>query len=350
MFLQGYASDSRGGLIRLKILLPAVLIVVAGATYYFWVYVPAHRLPAEVAYVLPIVATVVDTPAEVRLDIAQLRGGDMVYVIQRTKNWAHIRLADGKTGWLELKDLLDSKTYELGRQQIQSMDKIPPQAAGHTTNEVNLRLSPSRESAQLGILEPNQKVQIFGRQYAERAPKDAASPASGSTPDAGAPAGIREAWYLVRAGTQGGWVLGRFITLDIPAEISVYAEGMNLVGWLVLDTVSDNGHNMPQYLVADRMGAPELDFNHVRVFTWGAREQHYVTAYSEGNLTGFFPIAIGRVGDKPFFRLRLVDKKGNKFQKIYEMSNTIVHAVGRVEGWESGAMPAGPGARPRRHR
>lgn len=322
----------------------------AGAAYYFWVYVPAHRLPAEVAYVLPIVATVVDTPAEVRLDVAQLRGGDMVYVIQRTKNWAHIQLADSRSGWLELKDLLDAKTYERGRQQVQSMDKIPPQAAGHTTNEVNLRLDPSRESAQLGILEPNQKVQIFGRRYVERAPKDAASPASGATTDAGAPASIREAWYLVRAGTQGGWVLGRFITLDIPPEISVYAEGMNLVGWLVLDTVSDEGHNMPQYLVADRMGAPDLDFNHVRVFTWWTKNQHYATAFVEGNLNGFFPILISRMGDKPIFRLRLVDKKGNKFQKIYEMSNTIVHSVGRVEGWESNAMPVSPVARPRRHR
>lgn len=327
-----------------------MLIVAGGAAYYYGVYLPAHQLPAEVAYVLPIVATVVDTPAEVRLDVATLRGGDMVYVIDRTRNWAHVSLADGRTGWLELKDLLDSKTYERGRQQIQSMDKIQPQAAGHTTNEVNLRLDPSRESAQLGILEPNQQVQIFGRQYVERAPKSAASADSGAAADVGSPAAIREAWYLVRAGAQGGWVLGRFITLDIPPEISVYGEGMNLVAWLVLDTVSDNGHNMPQYLVADRMGAPELDFNHIRVFTWWAKEQHYVTAFVEGNLNGYFPILTSRVGDKPVFRLRLEDKKGNKFQKIYELSDTIVHPVGRVEGWESDAMPAAPATRSRRRR
>src|SRR5204863_5201912 len=96
--LKGQAPDSRGVLIKRKILLLACLIAAAGAGYYFRVYVPAHRLPAEVAYVLPISAVVVDTPAEVRMDVAQLRGGDMVYVINRTTNWAHIRLADGKSG------------------------------------------------------------------------------------------------------------------------------------------------------------------------------------------------------------------------------------------------------------
>ncbi len=273
----------------------------------------------------------------------------MVYVISRTRNWAHIRLADGKSGWMELKDLLDSKTYERGRRQIQSMAELPPQAAGHTSNEVNLRLDPSRESALLGILVPNQHVQIFGRQYVERAPKDAASLLPGAAPDTVAPA-VRDAWYLVRAGNQGGWALGRFITLDFPPDISVYGEGINMVGWLVLNTVSDNGHNVPQYLVADRMGAPELDFNHIRFFTWWAKNQHYVTAYVEGNLNGYFPILTTRVGDKPYFRLRLVDMKGNKFQKIYELSDTIVHSVGRVEGWESKAMPSGPVRRPRRRR
>jgi SH3-like domain-containing protein len=342
----------RGVFIKLKILILAIPFVAAGVAYYAWIYVPAHQIPTEVAYVLPVVATVVDTPAEVRLDVAQLRGGDLVYVIQRTKNWAHIRLADGKSGWLELKDLLDSRTYERGRAQILSMDKIPPQSAGHTTNEVNLRLDPSRESALLGILEPNQRVQIFRRQYLERAPKDAAASASASAtaPDASATPGIREAWYLVRAGQQGGWVLGRFITLDIPPEISIYAEGMNIVGWLVLNTVSDNGHTVPQYLAVDRMGAPELDFNHIRVFTWGASEQHYVTAYSEGNINGFFPIVTGQTADKPYFRLRLVDKKGNKYQRVFEMTNTIVHSAGRVDGWESNAMPTAPVKAPRRHR
>ncbi len=327
------------------------MIVAGGAAYYFLVYVPAHQLPLETAYVLPLSATVVDTPAAIRLDVDQVKSGDKVYVILRTRNWAHIRLADGKSGWLELKDLLDSETYERGQQQLRDMDKIPVQAAGHTGNEVNLRLEPSREAAQLALLEPKERVEIFGRRQVERAPKDSDSAASAGTKDNVTPsATVRDAWYLVRAGARGGWVLGRFITLDVPPEISAFAQGVNTVAWVVLDTVDDDGHKVPQYLVADRIRTPQFDFNHIRVFTWWSKNQRYVTAYVESSVNGYFPIRISRVGDKPYFRLRLVDKNGHKFQKVYGMTDTIVRPVGKVDGWESDAMPARPVTRSRRRR
>jgi hypothetical protein len=293
----------------------------------------------------------VDTPAQIRLDITQLRNGDRVEVLNRTRNWAHLRLDDGRTGWLELKDLIDSQTYERGQQQLRDMEKIQPQAAGHTTNEVNLRMEPSRESAQLAILTPNERVQIFGRKYVERAPKDAeSSPSTDGNDKAPSAPGVREAWYLVRASARGGWVLGRYITLDVPPEISQFAQAVNTVAWLVLDQVSDSGRMRPQYLVADRIGAPEFDFNHIRVFTWWPKKQEYVTAYVESNVPGYFPILVSRIDDKPDFRLRLVDKKGHPYQKVYGMADTIVRPLGKVDGWESAAMPSVPVARSRRRK
>ena len=310
------------------------------AAFYFLVYAPAHRIPPEIAYVLPSSATVVDTPAEVRLEIAKVKSNEQVQVLDRTRNWAHIRLADGKTGWLELKDLLDSETYERGQQALRDMVKIPAQAAGHTTGEINLHLKPSRESPQLALLEPNDHVEIFERRWTARAPSDSQSQSPAENNEESAPgSSVRDAWYLVRAGARGGWVLGRFITLDVPAAISVFAEGINTVAWVVLDTVNDNGRQVPQYLVADRMGKQEFDFTHIRVFTWWSKKQRYVTAYVESNANGYFPIRVSRVDDKPGFRLRLVDKKGRKFQKVYEMFSTIVRPLGRVDGWESDAMP-----------
>ena len=50
-----------------------ILIFVAGLAYYHFVYAPAHHVPLELAYVLPFSATVVDTPAELRLDVLQDR-------------------------------------------------------------------------------------------------------------------------------------------------------------------------------------------------------------------------------------------------------------------------------------
>jgi len=349
--VKGSGSYRRGAIIKLKVSVASFLIVVCGAAYYFLVYAPAHFIPLDVAYVLPSSVKVVDTPAEVRLQIAEVKSGEKVQVLDRTRNWAHVRLADGESGWLELKDLLDSGTYDSGQQVIRDMVRNPAQAAGHTTGEINLHLEPSRTSPQLALLEPNERVEIYGRRWVEREPRDnqaPVSPESKGEPAAGS--SVRDAWYLIRAGRHGGWVLGRFVTLDVPADISAFAQGINTVAWVVLNRINDNGRKVPQYLVADRMGTQEADFTHIRVFTWWSKKQHYVTAYVESNLNGYFPILASEVDGKPQIRLRLVDKSGRKFQKVYGMSDTIVRPIGSVEGWESNAMPTREVARSRHRR
>ncbi|MGD0922090.1 MAG: hypothetical protein ABSA70_10035, partial [Terriglobia bacterium] len=228
-----------------------------------------------------------------------------------------------------------------GQQLFRELMDAQPQAAGHTSGAANLRVEPAREAAQLAQLAANQSVEIFGRRLVDRTPQ-------GGAPAPGEPG--RDAWYLVRAGSKAGWVLGRLITLDVPEAIAMYAQAINLVGWVVLNTVDDNGRQVPQYLVADRREAQECDFNHIRVFTWWSKHQQYVTAYVESNLNGYFPIRVTRGDSLPHFRLRLADKHGRKFQKIYAMSDTIVRPVGTVEGWESDAMPLRPAPRARRPR
>ena len=326
-------------------------MVVAGASYYRFVYAPAHSVRIEVAYVLPMAVEVVDTPAAVRLDVEEVKNGDQVQVLKRTHSWARILMADGKTGWIEQKDLLDSQSFEQGQRLLRDTEKMSPQAVGHASNEINLHLDPSRESQQLTLIKPNEKVEIFERRMAERAVNDSEPPSPGRTTGAPEPgAVVRDAWYLVRSGSHAGWVLGRFIALDVPADIAPYAQGINTVAWLVLSRVDDNGRKVPQYLVADRIGIQEYDFNHIRVFTWWIKNQHYVTAYVGSDLNGFFPIRILQAGDKPEFRLRLVDKNGQKFQKVYAMSGTKVRPLGTVEGWESAAEPARSITRSRRPR
>ncbi len=110
----------------------------------------------------------------------------------------------------------------------------------------------------------------------------------------------------------------------------------------------DQGREVPQYLVADRIGAQDIDFNHIRVLTWSARKGRYATAYIESHLSGYFPIRVTELHGVPYFRLRLVDSAGRKYQKVYELLDTIVRPVGIVEGWESGAIPAATVERPRR--
>jgi len=57
---------------------------------------------------------------------------------------------------------------------------------------------------------------------------------------------------------------------------------------------------------------------------------------------------VARGGDKPYFRLRLVDEDGEKYQKVYGLFDTIVRPQGTVKGWESEEMPAAPTHAPKR--
>ena len=293
------------------------------------------------AYVLPDSLEVADTPAEIRLAVESVKAGDQVQVLLRTRNWIKVGLADGRTGWIESKDLLDSQTYETSQKLLKDLENLPVQAQGHTPESVNLRFEPSRDSTALAQLPHNQKLEVFQRKVVER-PSQLDQPSS--------PA-VKEAWYLVRAGARAGWVLGRFVSLDLPEPLSAYAQGFNIVAWLVLNSVPDEGRRVPQYLVADRMGNQAVDFTHIRVFTWWAKNHRYVTAYVESGLEGYFPIRVMQTGNVPYFRLHLVDKDGNRIQKVYGLFDTITRPLGVVEGWESDAMPIqSPSRRGRRHR
>ena len=259
-----------------------------------------------------------------------LRHGERLEVLQRTRNWARVRIPDGRTGWIELGNLTDGPSYKKGQGLLRELEREPAQAVGHTVGLTNLRAEPARAAPQLAQLSASQSVEIFRRRLVDRPPQ---AGAASSEP-------IRDAWYLVRADAKAGWVLGRLISLDIPEAISHYAQTTNLVAWLTVSTVDDNGRAVPQYVVADRRGTPEFDFTHIRVFTWWSQRQQYATAYVEGNLKGFFPIRASQVDGAAHFRLRVVDRRGNKIQKVYRMVDTIVRPIGTVDGWESDALPA----------
>jgi len=294
----------------------------------------SERASSNSAYVLPSSLEVVDAPGEIRLGVESVKAGDRVQVLQRSRDWAKVKLSDGRTGWVECKNLLDGPSYEASQQLLKDLASLPVQAQGHAPQSINLRFEPSRDSTSLAQLPNNQKLEIFGRKVVTRS-----SPA------------VKEAWYLVRADQRAGWVLGRSVSLDIPQPLEANIQGYNLVAWLVLNTVTDGDHQVPQYLVADRAGNQDADFTHIRVFTWWVKNQQYVTSYAESGLIGYFPMRVTAAGKHPNFRLNLVDKEGEKVQKVYCLYDTITRPLGFVEGWESNATPTrAPSERARQRR
>ena len=315
-----------------KLKAAGVLMVVAiGAiAYYHYIYVPAKlRITGEVEYVLPETLPVVDTTAEVRRVVTTLHSGQPVRVTSNVDEWASLLLDNGERGWVPGKDLLDAHTYERDQQLLKDEQGAPPQAAGHITTIANVHLTPSRDGVTVGQFSGDQRVEVYDRKLLQRSPV----PLSGS----GRP--ILDVWYLVSGGHTAGWVLGDFVGLDVPPGLAQYAQGVNLVAWMPLDTVDDGGQQVPQYLGVDRIGRRDVDFNHIRVFTWWVKHHKYVTAYVESGLEGYFPIRVTHEGNVPYFRLRLVDEQGHRYQKVYGLFDTIVRRIGTVDGWTSSAMP-----------
>jgi hypothetical protein len=292
---------------------------------YFLTYTPIQRLN-QTAYVVPDSLQVWDTPAEIRTRLATLKSGELVHVLGSFHYWTHVRMVNGQDGWVSEDGLMPSETHEAEERLLSTLSDLPVQATGQSADVDNIHVEPSRTAAVVAEVNPEQRLQIFGRRMVQR------------------PSGFSnhpQAWYLVREGFHAGWILGRLVRLDIPQSISAYAQDTNIVAWLVLDTVDDNGHRVPQYVVADRAGRQACDFTHIRVLTWWKRKHTYATSYREGQMKGYFPILVASEGSVPHFRLRLEDD-GVKYQKIYGLFDTITRVMGTADTWRSDAMPKRP--------
>lgn len=325
----------------MKVLLLLLIAVVAGTAYYLFIYRPS-RMVLEVRYVLPTTVPLMDSSAEVRAEIGELHAGERVEVFSSTRNWAHVRTPDGQQGWVESKNLLDADTYAAGERLAGQVSRVPAQARGNLATDTSLRLNPSRDGAILGSVAAGQTVEIIARRVVPRAVVSPSKPAEG----AGEPEPPREpgrdVWYLVRQKDQAGWLIGRYVSLNIPPELGAYAENYNLVAWIVLNRVEDKGAKVSQYVIADRGEDDEVDFTRVRVLTWWAARGHYSISFVESKLQGYFPILSETSNGLPIFRLRLVDENGRKFQKFYGLFDTVVRLLGSVDGWESDTIPSVP--------
>ncbi len=127
-----------------------------------------------------------------------------------------------------------------------------------------------------------------------------------------------------------GWILARFIELDLPGPVNDYvnAADLHVVAWFELNRVPDgSGGEAPQYLVAGSRGGEgqPCDFTLLRVYTWGATRHSYETAYVESDLCGKLPIHVTNAGGAPEFRF--ADADDGSAERVYVMRQTEVRRV-----------------------
>ncbi|HXX72040.1 MAG TPA: SH3 domain-containing protein [Candidatus Acidoferrum sp.] len=326
-----------------KVLIGFMVVLVVSLTLYIRLRRPSSR--REVAYAGNREVTLWSTTAQVREPVATAKYGDRLDVLGRFEDQVQVQTASGSVGWINEADLLSADLWQRANDLEALARKSPVEARGRTRAISNLHVEAGRESPRIRQLSKGLPVDLFERKVVDVpvAPGGAAAeeknPPTGSTLDGKAPSAKKEDWWLVRAHLPDqtfatGWILGRFVDLDVPAPLPDYASAaaMHIVAWFELNRVMDpSAGSKPQYLVVGSRG-PEgqtCDFTMLRVFTWGARKQRYETAYVESDVCGKLPVTLNGPsapsGDVTFsfedFSHEAVE------ERKYRMERTVVRRV-----------------------
>jgi hypothetical protein len=353
-----------------KVLLGSALLMVLIVALYVRFHHPAP--PLETAYAGSRTVTLYSTSAQVRESVTTVNFGDRLEVLQRFQNQVKVRTSAGVVGWTEEGDLLSADLWQTLRDLETKSAAMPVVARGHTRVLSNLRIEPGRDSPRVRQLNKDISIELVARQPELIAPaaipsaeeESVDAPGSESAKPVGRKANDRkskdrksknrksndrdsdekpepkkEDWWLVRAHIAdqtvlAGWLLGRFVELDVPSPLPDYATsaGMRIVAWSELNRVpSESGQPVTQYLLLGTHG-PEgqpCDFTSLRVYTWGKQKGRYETAFVESNVCGKLPIqrlqSAGPEADITFSFLDSSD--GAPERRTYQMHQTIVRRV-----------------------
>jgi len=363
-------------ILRSRGFIPIVLIL---AALLYWKLHSGSPKAISVGYVGDRGVILWNTLAEVRESVAEVHYGDRVEVLRVEGTAVQVRTASGAIGWMrDSRQLMDSDLWGKIDKLLQRARTLPVQASGKTKTISNVRIAPGRDGKRIFQFGRDTKVLILERAVADapqgpeensqsakpevsqdgqqtkqedwllvmRAldslPNGGSAPAFGNAPavakrsTSDAVSGGPDASQMsssvmdMSTGPVAGWVLARFIELDLPDPVKDYASSADLrvVAWFELNRVPDgSGGEAPQYLVAGSRGAEggPCDFTMLRVYTWGTARKRYETAYVESNLCGRLPIRISPGAKGPTFQFPDVDEGGA--ERTYILSFTTVRHV-----------------------
>ncbi len=323
-----------------KILLGLLLVLVIGTGFYLHRH---KKEPVEIAYAASRRVTLWNTVAAIQEPVATLDYGARLEILQHFQDQVKVRTPSGAVGWTSESNLLTSDFWEETKQLDRQTSGLPVEARGQTAVLTNLHIGPGRGAVrirQLGKLVP---VELFERRPMD-VPAAVTEAIAQNVPVSKAAEARKEDWWLVRAelpdhSTASGWVLGRFIQIDLPEALYDYASSadMHPVAWFELDRVPDGqGATKPQYLMVGTHG-PEgqpCDFTMLRVYTWSRKHQQYETAFVDSGVCGTLPVEIKSVAaDEVNFSFKSLNN-GTATQAVYRLDDTIVRRQ-KLAGFEA---------------
>jgi hypothetical protein len=334
-------------IMKRKILIAVPLL--CGVAIAAWLLRPKHEILGE-AFVSERSVTLWSSVAQVREPLGILHYGERLEVVARRNDNIKVRTASGTVGWIDQRNLMDPTLWQRSVKLLTQIQGMPVQARGRTKVATNLRVQPGRTEARLYQFGRGVPVEIVGRTVADWVQVTDEKESANDAPEA-----KKEDWFLVRGvatrppgesnargaestttqpGDQttpiAGWVIARFIELDLPDPVRDAASSSNIrpVAWFELNRVPDPSGDKPQYLVAAARGSEvqTCDFTTLRVFTWNSRKTRYETAFIENDLCGQIPIRLSKgPKNEPEFRFHVMD--GAKEERDYRLIQTVVRRI-----------------------
>jgi len=331
---------------KLLVAVPLLCLVVLVA----WLLRPKHEVLGE-AYISERSVTLWSSAAQVREELGVLLYGDHVDILAKRNDNVKVRTANGLTGWVDARYLMDPELWQRSAKLLDQTKSMTVQARGRTKVPTNLRVEPGRKEARLYQFNRGTPVEVLGRTVEDWVQvtdekENAAEPSENK----------KEDWFLVRGvatrppgegtvrnsavmnttqpGDQSipiaGWVVARFVSLDIPDAVREGTAAANVrpIAWFELNRVTDPEGDHPQYLVAGTKGGEgqPCDFTTLRVYTWNHKKSRYETAFIENDLCGALPINVGKSAKgEPEFRFHVMD--GAKDERVYRLIQTVVRRI-----------------------
>lgn len=285
-------------------------------------------------------------------EVASLRHGEKVEILQIRRRFVKVRTPKGIEGWTDNRQLLTSGQMESLKALAEYGRKLPSQGEGIVNEALNIHIDPNRQSPSFAQIPEKGVVEVIGRKVTPRVPyvspplapqvasskpvkKNGKDKEKGSSkgrlpapprpappppppnwleisrrnplpeeasehklPSQAAPPVKYDEWNLVRTKDgKVGWALARMIVMAIPDEVAQYSEGHQITSYFALGDVKGSDGEIRHHWLWTTLSPKNerCDFDGFRVFVYNIRRSRYETAYRERDICGYYPVELVRV-------------------------------------------------------